>query len=81
MQLIVTETVFKFKLGKETNAGDPNKYDSLKEVLKGEDAFFKNGYQGIFSDGTLGLFIDNYKVSHINCWKDPFDIDLAIKYL
>ena len=81
MQLIVTETVFKFKLGKETDAGNPAKYDSLKQVLQGEDAFFKNGYQGVFSDGTLGLFIDSYKVSHINCWKDPFDIDAATKYL
>ena len=44
MQLTVIDTVFIFKLGKETQNGDPGKYDSTKKVLKGEDAFFKNGY-------------------------------------
>lgn len=32
------------------------------------------------SDGTLGLFIDNYKIDHLDCWKDGFDENKAIHY-
>jgi hypothetical protein len=34
----------------------------------------------LFSDGTLGFFVDNYKIEAIDCWKDSFDIDKAIKF-
>jgi len=41
---LVVETVFKIRLGKEIDPVNPKKYGALKDVLKGEDAYFKNGY-------------------------------------
>ena len=41
---MVVETVFKIRLGKEIDPVNPKKYGSLKDVLKGEDDYFKNGY-------------------------------------
>lgn len=69
-------------VGKENkdDVSNPKKYGTLKTVLKGEDDYFKNGYQGLQTDGTLGFFIDNYKVVAIDCWKDSFDLEKAIKY-
>lgn len=80
VQLTVKETVFRANLAKETDAVNPNKYLMTKEVLRGEDAYFKNGYQSLLSDGTLGLFVDNYKIDHLDCWKDGFDENKAIHY-
>jgi len=25
------------------------------------------------SDGTLGFFVDGYRINPIDCWKDTFD--------
>jgi len=49
-------------------------------ALTAEDQYFKNGYQALFSDGTLGFFVDNYKISPLDCWKDPFNEEKAINY-
>jgi len=43
---------------KKEDIANPKKYDSLKTALKGEDDYFKNGYQGLYTDGTLGYFMD-----------------------
>jgi hypothetical protein len=59
---------------------NPKKYDSIKDIIVGEDQHFKTGFQSLFSDATLGFFIDNYKVDHLDCWRDPFDEAKAIKY-
>ena len=81
MKLEAVETKFSFKIGKEDEAVDPRKYENLVKGLEAEDAWFKNGYQSIFSDGTLGLFIDNYKIENFDCGIDHFNEEEAINYL
>ena len=38
-------------------------------MLQGEDAYFKSGYSGIFTDGTSGANFDSFKINPIDCWK------------
>ena len=36
----------------------------------GEDTNFKSGFIGLFSDDTIGVFFDGFKVFNIDCHKD-----------
>ena len=74
------ESKFSIKIGKEKDNTDPKRYDNLVKGLEAEDNCFKNGYQSIFSDGTLGLFVDNYKIDNHDCGKDHFNPEEAVQY-
>jgi len=50
------------RIAKETDVHNENKYELLVDKLKGEDTYFKSGFVGLFTDGTLGAFFDGFKV-------------------
>lgn len=54
-----------------------NKYGNAALVLRGEDLWIKSGSSGLQTDMVKGAMFDFYKVTHEDCYVDPFDSDTA----
>jgi len=80
VDLLVKQNVFVAKLALEKSPpGD--KYGNAPVILKGEDLWIKSGSTGLQTDMVKGAMFDAYKVTHEDCFVDPFDSDTAKQYL
>jgi hypothetical protein len=60
MKLVVQETIFTVYFGKETDFLSPLKYSNLPSLIKSQDCYFRSGFSGLFTDGSMGVFFDSF---------------------